>query len=99
MCLAVTARRKMDRAIQTTTPADRPGVIAGLVRTLVHLELFAAESEHFRHEWRSIQTSIAIECLKDLFLAAHLHPVADPELPLGSHAVMMSLRHSKWRVE
>jgi hypothetical protein len=47
------------------------------VRPLEDLETLSAELEHFRHEGEPVEPALLVERLQDLFLALHLHPIAN----------------------
>jgi hypothetical protein len=66
------------------TSAGAVDSVACLVRDLKNLEGLATIFEHLWHEGKVFQTATTVECRKDLFLAAYLHPISNTKahLPL-----------------
>jgi hypothetical protein len=58
------------------SPAGRMNSVAGFVSNTCDTKRTAAERKHFRHKWQLINTSRAIEGLKDLLPRSYLHIIA-----------------------
>src|SRR5690348_1207313 len=79
------ATRVQMNCLADAAPANREDRVAGLVRPLVDLKPFTAESEHLRHERHAFELTGSVERRKDFFLATDLDPVSDAQSCDSAH--------------